>query len=432
MIVVGIDIAKYEHVAALLDWKPGPCSPSGKDGCKIVKFRNDLNGFLKLMTNIRGFSPDLSNVMVGMEATGHYWMALYAYLKKQGLANVFSINPMVVKAFRGSEIRKTKTDPLDARLIAKTIAVGDLKVTRDKAENYMLLQKLCRFRLNLVREQSKFKVEILTVLDTAFPEYAAVWSKERVFLKSSLMLLSKYSTAKEMAEAGSKRIDTLLQKASRGMVASEMGKELKEAANTSIYVEALEEGNSLEMKFTVEKLKLVEQQIANIEQKIEELYVSLDLTLHTVNGIGKMMAASLASEIGEISQYSNPKTLVALAGIDPTISQSGTVEKKGMKISKRGSKYLREYVYLAAFASLCQNAALRMKYNDYVSNKHKHHNQALIAVGRKILNICFYLMKTGENYVMVFPQFTDQPQKAQEPTEEELDSLISSTERNDE
>lgn len=103
-----------------------------------------------------------------------------------------------------------------------------------------------------------------------------------------------------------------------------------------------------------------------------------------------------------------------------------------MKISKRGSKYLREYVYLAAFASLCQNAALRMKYNDYVSNKHKHHNQALIAVGRKILNICFYLMKTGENYVMVFPQFTDQPQKAQEPTEEELDSLISSTERNDE
>lgn len=432
MIVVGIDIAKYEHVAALLDWKPGPCSPSGKDGCKIVKFRNDLNGFLKLMTNIRGFSPDLSNVMVGMEATGHYWMALYAYLKKQGLANVFSINPMVVKAFRGSEIRKTKTDPLDARLIAKTIAVGDLKVTRDKAENHMLLQKLCRFRLNLVREQSKFKVEILTVLDTAFPEYAAVWSKERVFLKSSLMLLSKYSTAKEMAEAGSKRIDTLLQKASRGMVASEMGKELKEAANTSIYVEALEEGNSLEMKFTVEKLKLVEQQIANIEQKIEELYDSLDLTLHTVNGIGKMMAASLASEIGEISQYSNPKTLVALAGIDPTISQSGTVEKKGMKISKRGSKYLREYVYLAAFASLCQNAALRMKYNDYVSNKHKHHNQALIAVGRKILNICFYLMKTGENYVMVFPQFTDQPQKAQEPTEEELDSLISSTERNDE
>ncbi|MDA3833620.1 MAG: IS110 family transposase [Spirochaetales bacterium] len=429
MIVVGIDIAKHEHVAALLDWKPGPRASSGKDVCKIVKFRNNRNGFLKLMANIKGFAPEFSNVMVGMEATGHYWMALYAYLKKQGLANVFSINPMVVKAFRGAEIRKTKTDPLDARLIAKTIAVGDLRVSRDKSESYMLLQKLCRLRLNLVREQTKFKVEILTVLDTAFPEYTTVWSKGRVFLKSSLRLLSKYSTAKEMAEAGSKRIETLLQKASRNRVDSGMGEELKKAAIESVYVEALEQGNSLEMKFTVEKLKLVELQIANIEQKIEQLYDSLRLTLHTVNGIGKMLAASLASEIGEISQYSNPKTLVALAGIDPTVSQSGMSEKKGMKISKRGSKYLREYVYLAAFASLCQNSALRMKYNDYVSNKHKHHNQALIAVGRKILNICFYLMKTGENYVMIFPQIAGQSQGAQEPTEQELDSLMSSTER---
>ena len=293
MIVVGIDIAKHEHVAALLDWKPDPCSPKGQDECKTVRFKNNRNGFMKLMASIRRVSPDLSNVMVGMEATGHYWMALYSYLKKQGLPHVFSINPLVVKSFRGSEIRKTKTDPLDARLIAKAIAVGDLKVSRDKAENYMLLQKLCRLRLNLIREQSKFKVEILTVLDTAFPEYATIWSKERVFLKSSLALLAKYSTAKEIAAASSKRIETLLQKASRGMVASGMGEELKKAANESIFVEALEEGSSLEMKFTIEKLKLVEKQISIIEEKIEGHYDFLGLTLHTINGIGKMMAATL-------------------------------------------------------------------------------------------------------------------------------------------
>ncbi len=113
MYIVGIDIAKRRHEAAVI----------GGDGNLVIKpfsFTNDCSGYNRLLGTLRKAKLALDDVSFAMEATGHYWLALFSRLQKEGF-RVQVINPVQTNSIRSFYIRQAKTDPRDALLIAEVI-----------------------------------------------------------------------------------------------------------------------------------------------------------------------------------------------------------------------------------------------------------------------------------------------------------------------
>ena len=113
MYIVGIDIAKRFHEAAIID-------RNGKVVVKRIRFANSHSGFLKLMDEVRKLD---ATAEFGMEATGHYWLPLYCHLRQAG-QNVHVINPLQSDALRAMFIRQTKNDTIDALIVAEVIRFG--------------------------------------------------------------------------------------------------------------------------------------------------------------------------------------------------------------------------------------------------------------------------------------------------------------------
>ena len=109
---LGIDVAKHEHVL---------CSryESGEQHGKAFAFANDEKGFSSLLERLRELEAAPEDSLVVMESTGHYWMALWEFLVAHGY-EIAVVNPVLTDAFRKADtLRKTKTDQVDAFLIAE-------------------------------------------------------------------------------------------------------------------------------------------------------------------------------------------------------------------------------------------------------------------------------------------------------------------------
>ena len=169
MLYLGIDIAKNNHVASLLDENAKPLF-------KAFAFPNTADGANSLIEKLSSFITSVSDVEIGMEATGHYWLSIYSFLVEKGYT-VHVVNPIQTDGWRkGTEIRKRKTDIIDSVLIADLIRYGDFVETSLADEDTMSLRNLSRFRNYLVSSIGDLKRKVICVLDQVFPEYQSVFS----------------------------------------------------------------------------------------------------------------------------------------------------------------------------------------------------------------------------------------------------------------
>ena len=118
-LIIGVDIAKRKHVARAIDDR-------GRDLVKRLVFENTLPGFKDLLTWVETLRhvERRSDVIMGMEPTGHYWLNLAYYLQDLGF-KVVVVNPLKVK--RSKEMdddSPTKNDTKDAKVIAQLIKDG--------------------------------------------------------------------------------------------------------------------------------------------------------------------------------------------------------------------------------------------------------------------------------------------------------------------
>lgn len=203
MYFCGIDVAKHQHAALVMDDRGQVVQPA-------FSFDNSRAGFDHLATALAELCEP---VTVGLEATGHYWLALYDDLTRQGYP-VTVINPLQVAAYRRSGIRKAKTDLLDALWIADFLRIGNLRPTDQDLPVILQLRELGRFRFWLTDQIGDCKRKILCILDRVFPEYETLFSS--VFLKSSRALLKEAVSAQEIADFDLAELSDLLRQASRG------------------------------------------------------------------------------------------------------------------------------------------------------------------------------------------------------------------------
>lgn len=164
MYFCGIDVAKYQHAALVVDGKGQVIQPA-------FSLNNTRAGFDQLATVLTELSEP---VTVGLEATGHYWLALYDDLTQQG-HSVTVINPLQVAAYRRSGIRKVKTDSTDALWIADFLRIANLRPTEQDLPVILQLRELSRFRFWLTDQVGDCKRKVLCILDRV-SSHLSLWS----------------------------------------------------------------------------------------------------------------------------------------------------------------------------------------------------------------------------------------------------------------
>jgi transposase len=335
-----------------------------------------------------------------MEATGHYWLSAYAFLFEAGY-DVKVINPIQSEAFRKMYIRQTKTDSKDSFLIAQIMRFGQYSATTVSEENIVALRQLSRYRLALVDSCGDCKRRVIALLDQVFPEYDKLFSD--TFGVTSKELLTKYPLPEDMAAVSAKKLARLLAKASRGHFGEEQAEHLKSVAANSFGIKYAQDAFSFQIRQLIEQLMFLESQLSELEEKIADILHKTNQVITTIPGIGDTLGAVILSEIGDVHRFDAPGKIVAFAGLDVRVTQSGEFVGTKNKISKRGSPYLRRAIWLAATrAAFCD--PILSDYYQSLRARGKHHLTAIGAVARKLCNIIFVILRENRPYLPTPPK----------------------------
>lgn len=393
MFYLGIDIGKNTHVASLID-------DSGKIVLKAFSFSNTTDGGTSLLNVLSKHIQNVSDISVGLEATGHYWLAVYSFLIDKGYS-VKVINPIQTDGWRkGTEIRKRKTDSIDSVLIAELVRYGTFVETSLSDENLFSLRNLTRFRTYLIDSISDLKRKVICVLDQVFPEYESVFSD--VFGATSKELLLNYTTPGELESLSVDSLAKILAEVSRKKIPYEKAEKLSKLANNSFGVTFSKDAFSFQLKLLIQQMQFIEKQVKDTEKQINQILKVVNSPITTITGIGKVNGAIILSEIGDINKFDSPVKLVAFAGIDASVTQSGQYESTHNVMSKRGSPYLRRALYQSALIAAFKDPSLSLFYQKKMAEG-KHHKTCIGAVARKLCYIIYAVLKSNKPYEVRMP-----------------------------
>ena len=386
MYIVGIDIGKNHHEASIV-------SPEGKQIGRSLRFATTHKGADSLMSFIFkniGNSP----CVFGMEATGHYWYPIYSFLKAKGYT-ICVINPIQSDSLRKMYIRQTKNDSIDSFLIAEVIRFGQFGTTSMADENILAMRQLCRYRDSVISSRTEIKLRIGTIMEQIFPEYEKQFSS--LWMSTSMGILEKYLTPENIENAPIDELFEIIKDKSHNKLTMKKAISIREAAADTFGIKIAQDAFSFQLKQLIDRMNFLDKQIEALDCQILEYYEKFDCYLHTIPGIGMIAAAAILAEIGDINRFKSSSALVAFAGIDPTVRQSGEFSSTHNHMSKRGSPYLRHAIFLAATTCSFHNSPL----NAYYKKKReqgKHHLTATGAVARKLTTVIYAVLRDGKPY----------------------------------
>jgi len=378
MIYVGIDIAKLNHFASAI-------SSDGEVLIEPFKFTNDNDGFLLLLSKLSSF--DKSSLIIGLESTAHYGNNLLAFLVPKGF-QVCLINPIQTSAMRKNNIRKTKTDKVDTFIICKTLMLQPHRFVTLYDIGLLQLKNLGRFRQKTVKQRTRLKIQLTSYVDQVFPELQYFF-KSGIHHKGCYALLKEAPSPEAIASMHLTHLTHLLKSASHGHFKRETAVELRVLAQKS--VGNSDKSLSIQVTHSIEQIELLDRQLEQIESEMTDIVKSLDSVIMTIPGIGYVNGGMILGEIGDITRFTNPSKLLAFAGLDPSVYQSGNFEAKHTRMSKRGSKALRYALINAAHNVVKNNKTFQDYYNQKMSEGRSHYN-ALGHCAGKLVRIIYKML----------------------------------------
>lgn len=388
MIYAGVDIAKVDHVIGAVD-------ETGAEAARPMKFKNSEAGFERCIAWLESVAESEDDVFVGMEATGHYWKACFAYLMAAGY-RVCVVNPMQVHAMRKlKSLSGVKNDRIDSWLIAETLRQGDYDETRLATDEVQALKQLTRYHQGLKQELAAVKTQAICVLDAYFPEYAALFSD--MFGAASLKVLAECPTPSEVARKRASSIAKLLSERSRGRLGDAKAAEVKAAAKSSVGIRLGEEAASFQIRTMVSQVEFLNATIAKVEKEVASLLGKVEPDITTIPGVSTTTGAQIVAEIGDVKRFRNAASIVKYAGLNSGVDESGKYSAEGVPITKHGSPYLRRSLWLAANRARQYDPRLK-EYYDKLRRKGKPHRVAVTAVARKLCHVVYAVMRDGKPY----------------------------------
>ena len=379
MIYVGVDIAKLNHFASAL-------SSDGEVLMEPFKFTNDNDGFQLLVSKLEQF--DKNSIIIGLESTAHYGDNLVRYLVT-GNYKVCVLNPIKTSVMRKNNIRKTKTDKVDTTIICKTLMMQEsLRFVTFYDLDLMNLKTLGRFRQKTIKQRTRLKIQLTSYVDEVFPELQYFF-KSGLHQKSVYALLKEASTPDKIASMHMTHLAHLLKVNSHGHFDKEIAQQLRVLAQKS--VGASDSALSIQITHTIAQIELLDSQLDSIETEMTDIMKYNDSVIMSIPGIGYINGGMILGEIGNISRFSCPKKLLAYAGLDPSVYQSGNFQAKKTRMSKRGSKTLRYALINAAHNVVKNNSTFKAYYDAKIAGGRSHYN-ALGHCAGKLVRIIFKMM----------------------------------------
>lgn len=388
MIYAGVDIAKMDHVIGAID-------ETGAEVAKPMPFKNSGAGFDRCVTWLESVAESPDDVFVGMEATGHYWMACFAHLTAAGY-RVCVVNPMQVHAMRRlKSLSGVKNDRIDSWLIAETLRQGDYDETRLATDEVQALKQLTRYHQSLKQELATVKTQAICVLDAYFPEYAGLFSD--TFGSASLRLLAECPIPSVIARKRASTIAKLLSEGSHGRLGEAKAAQVKAAAKSSVGIRLGEDAASFQIKTMVSQVEFLNATIAKVEAEVASLLARVEPNITTIPGVSTTTGAQIVAEIGDVKRFKNAASIVKYAGLNSGVDESGKFSAEGVPITKHGSPYLRRSLWLAANRARQYDDRLREFY-EKKRREGKPHRVAVTAVARKLCHVVYAVMRDGVPY----------------------------------
>lgn len=377
---VGIDISKYKHDFCII-------SNTGEVIVGNSSFENNKKGFQVFLDQLKPYNKQ--DVQIAFEATGHYSLNLELFLTNQDYS-FMKVNPLVVHQFlKARSLRRTKTDKADSFTMASYLLSIQYKPNSCLLYNIYTLKSLCRAREQLIKERSKFEVLLTNVLDRTFPELKPFFSN--MISTTLLFILDKYKNAEHIALM---KDYNSIRCISRGRFTYAKFAKLKELAKNSIGCH--DENTDLLVSTYISIINNFNDKIDPINKQISTIIKELNPRMLTIPGIGEISAAIILSEYGDISNFSNPNKMLAFAGLEPSIIQSGTLEHNG-KMVKHGSGHLRYAIMNIAMSILRYSPTF---YDFYLKKRSegKCHRVALSHVCKKLIRVIYTLEKNNIDF----------------------------------
>lgn len=388
MKLIGIDIGKNKHFFCIMDKDTGEVIVSP------ASFLNNKEGFDFLIQKLKPYSKD--SILIGMEDTGHYHFALLKYL----LDNHFTvalINPKTTDFTRKLQGGITKNDKLDTLTICDVLDTSERKkqyrITKVNSFDLYEQKQLTRHHHNLKEELNVYTNRLQKSIDIVFPEFNSLFDSKYGIVYMNL--LRTFGSAEIIANTDIRTIRKCFEIKRRGRRISLTPEKLKECAKESIGIPSSAE--VIQIRHLVTQIELINEQITEIDKKIEEFSIENNSPILSIPGISHFSGTSILAELGDICNYSKPSQIIKFAGVAPLHYESGQYTARHTAITKKGSKYLRKTLYQIILPVINNNPVFK-EYYDLKISQGKSHRCAQGHCVRKLLRIIYHLLSTGQKF----------------------------------
>lgn len=384
---VGIDIAKHKHFASIV-------SSSGESIEEPFDFYNNRSGFDKLLSKLKRF--DSNDIIIGYESTAHYHLNLDAFLRSNGYTCVL-INPILTKKYRQSSIRDVKNDRADSLAISMFLSSNYSSKRIDlRSNNLNELYVMCNELHSLKQERTKLYIQLTACLDVTFPELKEFF-KGNLKTTAAHNFLKKFQSADDIKKRRIDYIYSVISKNSKGYT-KQRAESLKALANNSVGISSL--AYSIKIKNCINQIELIDRQIDDLLAVIISDEIVRDSALLKIPGMGYLQAANILSVINNISRFDNSSQIVAYAGLDPKVRESGTFKPKSTRMSKRGNSLLR-YSLIWSANNCVRNSKTMKEYYLKKRSEGKSHYNALGHCAKKLINYIFWILNhPNEEFIL--------------------------------
>ena len=335
-----------------------------------------------------------------MEATGHYWRNLFAYLVTEGFT-VALLNPVRTRRFAEEELERTKTDAIDALGIARFAAQKHPAASQVAEEGLDELREVVRLRDRLLQDLGDRVRQLHRVLDLSFPEFTRY--VRGLDSELATMILARTPRQRHWAMSRSKAGQLTLRR--RHHVGKELARDLIGAAKLSVGRHQ-SEPYRLQVHYACEDIVMLRRRVreleGDIERRLEQHQVGKLLT--SIAGIGPQTAACIIAELGDPARFGSIKALASYVGVALRLRQSGKRRLSGRRMLPLGNACLRRALWMPTLSAIRVNPWLRAYYLR-LRAAGKRPKVALIAVMHKLLAAIFSVARRRQPFVasFVFP-----------------------------
>lgn len=366
----------------------------------VFKIEHNKDGFKQLDELVQKLTERTGSPPIFVyETTGIYHRPLKRHLTQKGYRQA-EVSPLLsAKHRKNSAIRSAKTDVRDTHSLAKLFYSLDLPLNQRTNEHFYELIQWDRYYIELTSLMVKCKVHFNEKLDILFPKIRDVF--DNIYSTYFLECLKRYPHPEILV---GKRVDTLdhllleygIQKNRSKVIATE----LKAFCQTCCAGSSKDSVDSLILQSFIHQIQSYQHERTEVIKKMIEIGNQFPLfkQLQTIPGIGPILSIRLTAELGDLSRFNRSKQLIAYAGLDPVVYQSGQYEGKHLKISKKGNKALRQILFQSVDQIIKCKKLHRITLFYQKKRQTLQPKSAKIAGCDKLLRIIFSLYHSGETY----------------------------------